>query len=190
MKKEPKGKSIRWMVTMLMLLMAGIGWGIAAGSYSRDIEGWGPEMHDGDEIVVVNPVVEFFINGIRYFWNGLVQIRNIHRVVWHTMSVHPGILVVIAVLETGVWCFGWWVSQVEKQLEAEKPGIAREPTKKARLIVEGWRYENPFRGMCHVNFHCGTDFLSRPLLTSIIEPCHLSQRHAGSPSLSSRSPTS
>jgi uncharacterized BrkB/YihY/UPF0761 family membrane protein len=125
MKKEPKGRSIRWMITMLMLLMAGIGWGIAAGSYAHDIEGWGPEMHHGDEIVVVNPAVEFFINGLRYFWNALVQIPHVHRVAWHTITLHPGILVVIAMLETGVWCFGWWVSKVEKQLEAEKPGMRR-----------------------------------------------------------------
>jgi hypothetical protein len=125
MSKKPEGRSIRWMVTMLMLLMAGIGWGMAAGSYAQDVEGWGPGRHHGDEIVVVNPMVEFVINGVRYFLNALVQIPQIHRVAGHTLTVHPGILVVIALLEAGVWCFGWWVSKVEKELERSKPGARR-----------------------------------------------------------------
>ena len=120
------------MVTMLMLLMAAIGWGIAAGNYAQDVEGWGPGRHHADEIVVVNPVVEFFINGIRYFWNSIVQIAQIHRVAWHTITVHPGILVLIGVLEGGVWCFGWWLTKVEKELEHSKPGKRRSTGKNTR----------------------------------------------------------
>ena len=61
--KKEKGKSLRWMVTMLMLLMAAIGWGMAAGSYAADLQGWAHDSHLGEEIVVVNPVIEFAAGG-------------------------------------------------------------------------------------------------------------------------------
>ena len=125
MSDKKKGKSLRWTVAMLMLLMAAIGWGIAAGSYAADLQGWGPDSHHREEIVVVHPVIEFAGGAARFAWNALAQIPSIHRVAWHTLTVHPGILVVIGVLERGVWFFGRWLANVERQLSEEDKKLDR-----------------------------------------------------------------
>jgi hypothetical protein len=123
--KKEKGKSLRWMVTMLMLLMAAIGWGIAAGSYASDLQGWGPDSQHGEEIVVTNVVVEFASGAARFVWNAVIQIPNVHRVVLHTITRHPGILIVVGLLETGVWGFSWWMAKVEQQLDQEDKKLKR-----------------------------------------------------------------
>ena len=101
-------------------------WGIAAGSYASDFQGWGPDSHHtGEGVVVVYPVVEFFSGAVRFVWNAVIQIPSAHRVAWHTLTVHPGILIVVALLEAGVWFFGRWMAQVEQQLVQEDKKLNR-----------------------------------------------------------------
>src|SRR5262249_4761352 len=123
--KPREGKSLRWMVTMLMLLMGAFGWGIAAGNYASDLQGWGPDSHYDEEIVVVNPVIEFAGGAARFAWNAVIQIPSAHRVVWYTIVSHPGVLVVIALLEGSVWFFGRWLARVERQLAEEDKKLDR-----------------------------------------------------------------
>jgi hypothetical protein len=112
MKRKKKGKSIRWMATMLMLAVAVLGWMIAAGSYATDVEGWRP--------VRVRGVIGIFvIGGARFVYNSIAQVPNAHRVAAHTVTQHVGILVAIALLEIAVWLFSRWAAKLERQFAEE-----------------------------------------------------------------------
>ena len=130
MRKVPKGKSIRWMVMMLMLVMAGMGWGIASGGYATDVQGWGPASYKREGVVVVSPVIEFAVGAVRFLWNALVQIPSAHRVVWHTLTERPGTLVVIALLESAVGVFGWWAGRLERELAKADRKLSRRSARK------------------------------------------------------------
>jgi hypothetical protein len=123
--KKPKreGKSIRWMVIALLVAVAFLGWAIAAASYASDIgELHRPAQPRGRGVAGVIWLVSGFV---RFLWNAVVQIPSAHRVVAHTVTRHPVLLVLTALCAGGVGLFGWWMSRLERQFAKEDERFRR-----------------------------------------------------------------
>jgi hypothetical protein len=110
------------MVIALLIAVAFMGWAIAAANYASDFEGFGrPDIPAGGGrgAAMRGGIALFVIGLIRVLWNAIVQIPDAHRVAWHTMTVHPVLLIVTALLAAGVALFGWWTAKLERQFAKE-----------------------------------------------------------------------
>ncbi len=122
------GKSIRWMVIALLIAVAFLGWAIAAANYASDVEEFNrPDMPvgGGRRVALRGGIALSVVGLIRVLWNAVVQIPNAHRVASHTVTQHPGFLIVTAFFAVGVVLFGWWMSKLERQFAKEDERFRR-----------------------------------------------------------------
>src|SRR5262245_17848248 len=120
--RKREGKSIRWMVIALMIAVAFLAWVVAAASYVSDVEGFSHEsmpVGRGRGAALRGGISLFVVGLARVLWNSIAQIPNVHRVVWHTMTQHPFILIVTIVIASGVALFGWWMARLEREFEKQ-----------------------------------------------------------------------
>jgi hypothetical protein len=118
--KKPKreGKSIRWMVIALLIAVAFLGWAIAAASYASDIEEFSrPDMPvgAGRGAAMRGGIALFVVGLIRVLWNSIIQIPNMHRVAWHTVTEHSAIPIITGLIAAGICGFAWWMAKLERQ---------------------------------------------------------------------------
>jgi hypothetical protein len=127
-KVKREGKSIRWMVIALLIAVAFLGWAIAAASYTSDVEEFSrPDMPMGVGRggAMRGGIALFVVGLIRVLWNAIVQIPNVHRVAWHTVSEHPAIPIITALVAAGICGFGWWMAKLERQFAKEDERFRR-----------------------------------------------------------------
>jgi hypothetical protein len=121
-KAKREGKSIRWMVIALLIAVTYLGWAVAAASYASDIEEFSrPDMPGGvgRGAAMRGGIALFVVGLIRVLWNSIVQIPNMHRVAWHTLTEHSAILIVTGLVAAGICGFGYWMAQLERQFAKE-----------------------------------------------------------------------
>jgi hypothetical protein len=129
-KKKPKreGKSLRWMVIALLIAVAYLGWAIAAANYASDMEEFGAPgmpLGSGRRAAARGAIALFVVGLVRVLWNSIAQVPNAHRVAAHTVTHHPVLLVVTALVACGVGLFGWWMSKLERQFAKEDARFRR-----------------------------------------------------------------
>ena len=129
-KKKPRreGKSIRWMVIALLVAVAYMGWALAAAIYASDIEEFArPDMPMGrGRGAAVRGGVVWMVGGlVRVLWNSVAQIPSAHRVASHTVTQHPVLLIMTALVAAGVGLLGWWMSRLERQFAKEDERFRR-----------------------------------------------------------------
>jgi hypothetical protein len=127
-KKKRDGISIRGMVIALLIAVAFLTWVIAAAMYASDVEGFNrPDIPAGGGrgAAMRGGIALFVVGLVRVLWNSIVQIPNIHRVAWNTLTDHPVVLVVAAVVAGGVALFGWWTAKLERQFAKENERFRR-----------------------------------------------------------------
>jgi protein-S-isoprenylcysteine O-methyltransferase Ste14 len=114
-KKKRAGISIRTMVIGLLIALAFMTWVIAAAKYASDFEGFNrPDIPaGGGRGAAMRGGIALFVFGLfRVLWNAIVQIPNAHRVAWHTLTDHPVLLVVTAVVGTVILLlWAWWADR-------------------------------------------------------------------------------
>jgi flagellar basal body-associated protein FliL len=126
--KKRDGKSIRWMVTALVIAVAFLGWAVAAAGYASDVEDWSrPDnpVGSGRSAAVRGGIALFVVGLARVLWNSIAQLPNAHRVAWYTITEHPVILIVTVLFAAGVCLFGWWMSKLERQLAKQDKRFRR-----------------------------------------------------------------
>jgi hypothetical protein len=127
-KAKREGKSIRWMVIALLIAVAFLGWAIAAASYTSDIEEFnapGMPLGVGRGAATRGGIALFVVGLVRVLWNAIVQIPNVHRVAWHTVTEHPTIPIITALVAAGICGFGWWMARLERQFAREDERFRR-----------------------------------------------------------------
>jgi hypothetical protein len=127
-KVKREGKSIRWMMTALLIAVAFLGWAVAAASYASDIEEFGrPDMPMGvgRGAAMRGGIALFVVGLIRVLWNSIIQIPNMHRVALHTFTEHPAIPIVTALVGAGLCGFAWWMAKLERQFAKEDERFRR-----------------------------------------------------------------
>jgi cytochrome b561 len=123
-KVKREGKSIRWMMIALLIAVAFLGWAVAAASYASDSEEFNrPDMPVRGRASA--GIALFVVGLIRVLWNAIVQIPNVHRVAWHTVTEHPAIPVITALVAAGICGFGWWMAKLERQFAKEDERFRR-----------------------------------------------------------------
>jgi hypothetical protein len=126
-KANREGKSIRWMVIALLVAVAFLGWAIAAASYASDIEEFSrPDMPGVGRGAAMRGGIALFVVGlIRVLWNSIVQIPNMHRVAWHTLTEHRAIPIVTGLIAAGIGGFAYWMAKLERQFAKEDERFRR-----------------------------------------------------------------
>ena len=133
LKRAPKrvkreGKSVRWMMMALLIAVAFLGWAVAAASYASDIEEFGrPDMPTGvgRGAAMRGGIALFVVGLVRVLWNAIVQLPNVHRVAWHTVTVHPAIPIITGLVAAGICGFGWWMAKLDRQFAKEDERFRR-----------------------------------------------------------------
>ena len=101
-------KSLRWMICVLMLAIAGVGWGVAASDYAVAEEDFAFGKDDGPTSLSPRRM-----RG-RFLGNAIDQIPNAGSVISHAFSRARWIVYVFGGLELGAVCFGfigWWLER-------------------------------------------------------------------------------
>lgn len=126
-KSKRDGKSIRWMVTALLVAVGFMGWAIAAASYASDAEEFRPPgMPVGGRGAARGGAIILLVGGlVRFLWNAVVQIPSAHRVASHTITRHPVLLLLTALAAVGVGLVGWWMSRLEHQFARQDERFRR-----------------------------------------------------------------
>ncbi len=119
-----QGKSLPWMISILMLAIAGMGWGFAASAYAIKVEGvrFNAGVPGGGSY-----------RGARgaFFRNAFDQIPNAPQVIAHTLSAERWVLYVFGGLEVGAVILGvvaWRVERGFSELE-NKYKKRKKPTR-------------------------------------------------------------
>src|SRR5262249_38899100 len=127
-KPKREGKSIRWMVTALLVMVAFMAWAIAAAGYASDVG----QLHRPDSplrqgrAAARSAGIIWLVEGFgRFLGNAVVQVPSAHRVAWHTVTRHPVLLIVTALFAGGVGLFGWWMSGLERQFAKQDERFRR-----------------------------------------------------------------
>jgi hypothetical protein len=102
-----KSKSLPWMISVLMLAIAAMGWGFAASDYAIEVEG----VRFGDGVSGAGSY-----RGARgaFFRNAFAQIPNAPQVISHTLSAARWVLYVFGGLEVGAVLLGIVAWRVER----------------------------------------------------------------------------
>jgi hypothetical protein len=123
MAASEQGKSLTWVVVMLMVAIAGLGWAFAAAQYAHSEEGWRTE---GAVEAATRNAEEGRPTDLRgrraradFFRNAFVQIPNAPAVVSFTFKNRLWLAILIGVLEAGALAFGWWARGLESKFENE-----------------------------------------------------------------------
>lgn len=114
-------KSISWIVAVSMVVVAIVGWGVLASSH---VGAHAPLLSDGTfetsgEIVVPRrPGLALAIAGlIAFLWTALVQLPNFVSVISYHLTNRVWLPIAIIAVEVLVFCSGFGLKLLEKQLE-------------------------------------------------------------------------
>jgi len=117
-----QGRSLVWMVTMLLIVVTGFGWAFAAAGYAHTEEGWRAGI---DEDPVLVPVTRrgrgaaalwiALVSAGDFTMNALKQIPNAPAVLGHLFRKQLWLVIVIGLVYGAVVLLGWGGRRLEKQ---------------------------------------------------------------------------
>lgn len=138
-KNSRKDKSVGWVITMAMILIGYIGWGLMAGYYASHVEGFGSSENDpaaptGRYVVrgelQARTLASLMIGVVAFVVNSFKQIPNLFNVLGYCFKNVPGMPITIIVLEGLTFMGGFWMKKVDNELS--KPA-QRKPRQEIRL---------------------------------------------------------
>ncbi|HLJ12661.1 MAG TPA: hypothetical protein VKU82_15810 [Planctomycetaceae bacterium] len=104
---------MRWMICVLMLAIAGVGWAVAASDYAVAEEDFAFGKENGPTSLSPRRM-----RG-RIFGNAIDQIPNAGLVISHAFSKARWIVYVFGGLELGAVCFGFIGWRLQRSFDAE-----------------------------------------------------------------------
>lgn len=136
-KNKRKDKSVGWVITMAMILIGYIGWGLMAGYYASHVEGFGSED-------VMTPSGRYMVRGelqaraagsliigvLAFIGNSFKQIPNLFSVLGFCFKNVPAMPITIMALEGLTFLGGFWMKKVDNELS--KPA-QRKPRQEIRV---------------------------------------------------------
>ena len=121
--KNSTGKSLRWMISMLLLAVVGMGWGFAAAFYASDELSYRARPSD---YAVGSPRLAGREGVGAFLFNAIAQIPEAPQVLSYTVRKRFWLPVVVCLLVGGVLLLGAWAKRLESQFAREDRKFCNE----------------------------------------------------------------
>ncbi len=121
-KKKRKDKSVQWVITMALILVAVFGWGFMAGAYAINVEGIGRDTTPLEEMprgrrAMQAWTIASLIRGVVFFvTNSFAQLPNLFGVIGYNFRHNTWLPVTILVLAGIVFLGGIGMKRLDDKL--------------------------------------------------------------------------